>query len=70
MRVGRLLSQGLLYNSVICLRRKPVLAASPGEGTAKEVERALKRNESTSLETFVPSSPVCLPTLATPEEGG
>lgn len=70
MRVGRLFSQGFLYNLVICPRRNPVLATSPAEGTARGAGRALKRNESISLEMLVPSSPVCLSLLAIPEEGG
>lgn len=37
-----------------------MLAASPAEGIAREVERASHRKNSTSLETVISASPACL----------
>lgn len=37
-----------------------MLAASPAEGIAREVERASHRENSTSLETLISASPACL----------
>lgn len=62
MQVGRMLSQALLYNLVMCLRRKLILAASPAEGIAREAGGASNRESNSGLETFVPTSPACLST--------